>query len=146
MNLNRVFLAGNLTRDPELRYTPKGTPVAEIGLAINRVWTDQEGRKHEDAVFVDVSLWDRLAEVALQYLKKGSPVFIEGRLQLDSWTDKQSGEKRSKLKVVGENIQLLGDGRSRESAPPPRPSVTRTPQPPRPVGVREPDPDAEVPF
>ena len=107
-NLNRVFLIGNLTRGVELRYTPKGTPVAEIGLAINRVWTDDEGRKHEDAVFVDVSLWDQLAQLALQYLKKGSPVFIEGRLQLDSWTDKQTGEKRSKLRVVATNLQLLG--------------------------------------
>jgi single-strand DNA-binding protein len=112
-SLNRVYLIGNLTREVELRYTPKGTPVAEIGLALNRAWTDDEGRKREDAVFVDVSLWDRLAEVALQYLKKGSPVFVEGRLQLDSWTDK-SGEKRSKLRVVATNLQLLG---SKSSAP-----------------------------
>ena len=151
-NLNRVFLMGNLTREVELRYTPKGTPIAEIGLAPNRVWTDDEGRKREDAVFVDVSLWDRLAQVALQYLKKGSPVFVEGRLQLDSWTDK-SGEKRSKLRVVGENLQLLG---SKSSAPIPgaraalepaaaTPRSASTPQVPRhaqSVGI-EPDLDAD---
>jgi single-strand DNA-binding protein len=107
MNYNRVLLIGNLTRDPELRYTPKGTPLPEIGLAINRTWTD-EGQKHEEVTSVDVILWNRLAEIAQQYLKKGSPVFIAGRLQLDTWEDKQTGQKRSRLRVVGENMQLLG--------------------------------------
>jgi single-strand DNA-binding protein len=82
-SLNRVFLIGHLTRDPELRYTPKGTAVAELGRAINRVFSDDQGVKKEDATFVDVTLWGGTAEIAQQYLHKGSPVFIEGRLQLD---------------------------------------------------------------
>jgi single-strand DNA-binding protein len=105
-SLNRVFLIGSLTRDPELRYTPKAVPVAEIFLAINRYRTDDEGRKFEEVTYVDVILWARLAEIALQYLRKGSPVFIAGRLQLDQWDDKATGQKRSQLRVVGENLQL----------------------------------------
>src|SRR5271155_5636101 len=107
-NLNRVLLIGNLTRDPEVRYTPKGTAVAEIGLAVNRIYSGEDGEKKEETTFVDVTLWARQAEVAGQYLKKGRPVFIEGRLQLDTWDDKQTGQKRSKLKVVGEAMQLMG--------------------------------------
>ncbi len=107
-NLNKVMLIGNLTRDPELRHTPKGTAVAEISLAINRVWKDEQGQKQEDTTYVDVTLWGRQAEVAQQYLTKGNPVYIEGRLNLDSWDDKTTGQKRSKLKVVGEALQLLG--------------------------------------
>jgi single-strand DNA-binding protein len=113
MNLNRVFLLGNCTRDIELRYTPKGTPLVETGLAINRVRTD-EGQKREETTFVDVTLWGHTAEVASRYLHKGDPIFIEGRLQLDTWDDKQTGQKRSKLRVVAENMQLLG---FRDSSP-----------------------------
>jgi single-strand DNA-binding protein len=93
-NLNRVFLLGRVIKDPELRYTPKQTAVAELGLAINRVTTDPEGQKHEEVTFVDITLWARQAEIAQQYLKKGSPVFIEGGLQLDTWDDRQPGQKR----------------------------------------------------
>src|SRR4029077_8844671 len=107
-NFNKVMLMGNLTRDPEIRYTPKGTAVAEIGLAINRYFSGENGEKREETTFVDVTLWGRTAEIAGEYLKKGRPVFIEGRLQLDSWEDKQSGQKRSKLKIVGEEMQLIG--------------------------------------
>ncbi len=107
-NLNKVMIIGNLTRDPELRHTPKGTAVAELGLAINRVWRDEQGQKQEDTTFVDVTLWGRLAEIAQQYLTKGSQAYIEGRLTLDTWDDKATGQKRSKLKVVGETLQLLG--------------------------------------
>src|ERR1700730_123000 len=107
-NLNRVLLIGNLTRDPEVRYTPKGTAVTDIGLAVNRVFTSDDGERREEVTYVDVVLWARLAEIAGQYLKKGRPVFIEGRLQLDTWDDKQSGQKRSKLRVIGETMQLLG--------------------------------------
>jgi single-strand DNA-binding protein len=107
-NLNKVMLMGNLTRDPEVRYTPKGTAVAELGLAINRVYSAENGEKREETTFVDVTLWGRTAEIAGEFLKKGRPVFIEGRLQLDSWDDKQTGQKRNKLKVVGEGLQLLG--------------------------------------
>jgi single stranded DNA-binding protein len=130
-NLNRTFLIGNLTRDPDLRYTPKGLAVAEISLAVNRIWTDESGQKHEETVFVDVTLWARQAEIAGQYLHKGNPVFIEGRLQLDTWEDKQTGEKRSKLRVVAENLQLLGkregsEAASLDPARPPRPASART--------------------
>jgi single-strand DNA-binding protein len=105
-NLNRVLLIGNLTRDPELRYTPKGIPIADIGVAVNRKWTDESGAKKEEVTFVDVTLWGRPAEIAQQYLRKGSPVFLEGRLHLDTW--EQNGQKRSRLRVIGENLQLLG--------------------------------------
>ena len=110
-NLNKVMLIGNLTRDPELRYTPKGTAVADVGLAINRVWNNEAGQKQEETTFVDVTLWGRQAELAEKYLGKGRGVYIEGRLQLDTWDDKETGKKRSKLKVVGENLQFLPDGK-----------------------------------
>ena len=107
-SLNKVMLIGNLTRDPEIRYTPKGTAVAELGLAVNRRYTAENGEKREEVTFVDVTLWGKTAELAGEYLKKGRPVYIEGRLQLDSWDDKQTGQKRSKLKIVGEEMQFLG--------------------------------------
>ena len=149
-NLNKVMLMGNLTRDPEVRYTPKGTAVAELGLAINRVYSAENGEKREETTFVDVTLWGRTAEIAGEYLKKGRPVFIEGRLQLDSWDDKQTGQKRSKLKVVGEAMQLMGSRgwrrrrwcRSRNTpapAAPPNP-VRRAParKSPRPIPTSSP--------
>src|ERR687891_1384775 len=107
-SFNKVILLGNLTRDPEVRYTPKGSAVCDLGIAVNRVYTTDSGEKREEVTYVDVVLWARLAEIAGEYLRKGRPVFIEGRLQLDTWDDKQSGQKRSKLKVVGEGLQLLG--------------------------------------
>src|SRR5438477_8622955 len=107
-SFNKVILLGNLTRDPEVRYTPKGSAVADLGIAVNRQYTLENGEKREEVTFVDVTFWGRTAEVAGEYLKKGRPVFIEGRLQLDTWDDKQSGQKRSKLRVVGEMMQLLG--------------------------------------
>lgn len=108
-SLNKVMLIGNLTRDPELRYTPKGTAVAELGLAVNRRYAAGDtGERREETTFVDVTLWGRTAELAAEYLRKGRPVYIEGRLQLDSWDDKQTGQKRSRLRVVGEEMQFLG--------------------------------------
>jgi single-strand DNA-binding protein len=107
-SFNKVILLGNLTRDPEVRYTPKGTAVTDLGLAVNRTYTADNGEKREEVTFVDVTFWGRTAEVAGEYLKKGRPVFVEGRLQLDSWDDKTSGQKRTKLKVIGENMQMLG--------------------------------------
>lgn len=150
-NLNRVLLIGNLTRDPEVRYTPKGTAVTEIGLAVNRVYSGEDGEKKEETTFVDVTLWARQAEIAGQYLKKGRPVFIEGRLQLDSWDDKQTGQKRSRLRVVAENLQLLGsrqegEGSASTSTPRRTPSAPAAPARPEP---RDPDLDAEpddIPF
>ena len=106
---NRVILMGNLTRDPEVRYIPSGTAVSEIGLAVNRTWFDkQSNSREEETTFVDVTLWGREAEVAGEYLSKGRPVLIEGRLQLDSWEDKQTGQRRNKLRVVCERMQMLG--------------------------------------
>jgi single-strand DNA-binding protein len=105
--LNKVFLMGNLTRDPELRRLPSGTAVTELGLALNRSYTDKNGEKHEDVTFVDVTVWDRTAENCCQYLKKGKAVHVEGYLKMDSWEDKATGEKRSKLKVQADNVQFL---------------------------------------
>ncbi|MEX2287330.1 MAG: single-stranded DNA-binding protein [Planctomycetaceae bacterium] len=111
-NFNRVILLGNLTRDPQVRYTPGGTAVADIGLAVNRTWFDkQTNTKNQETTFVDVTLWSRQAEVAGEYLSKGSSVLIEGRLHLDQWDDKETGKKRSKLKVICENMTMVG-GRS----------------------------------
>ncbi len=104
---NRVILLGNLTRDPDLRYTPAGTPVVEIGLAVNERRKNANGEWVDEATFVDVTLWGRTAEVAQEYLSKGSPVLIEGRLRLDTW-ETSEGQKRSKLRVVGERMQMLG--------------------------------------
>jgi single-strand DNA-binding protein len=107
-NVNKVILIGNVTRDPEVKFTPKGSAVADVGLAINRKYTLDTGEKREETTFVDVELWGRLAEIAGEYAKKGSPLYVEGRLRMDTWDDKVSGQKRSRMKVVGENIQLLG--------------------------------------
>ena len=108
-SFNKVILMGNLTRDPQVRYTPGGTAVADIGLAVNRVWFDkQSNQKKEEVTFIDVTLWGRQAEVAGEYLSKGRGVLIEGRLQLDQWDDKTTGEKRSKLKVIGEEMTMVG--------------------------------------
>jgi single-strand DNA-binding protein len=150
-SFNKVILLGNLTRDPEVRYTPKGTAVTELGMAVNRVYTAENGEKREETTFVDVTLWGRTAEIAGEYLKKGRPVFIEGRLQLDTWDDKQSGQKRSKLKVVGEGLQLLGGrpgggggagGGDEESS---GGSRSTRPAPPPKAAPSQPD-DDEIPF
>lgn len=106
---NRVIIVGNLTRDPEVRYTPGGTAVSEIGVAVNRTWFDKNSNeKKEETTFVDVTLWGRQAEVAGEYLSKGRSILIEGYLKTDSWDDKESGKKRSKLKVVAEEMKMLG--------------------------------------
>jgi single-strand DNA-binding protein len=115
-SLNKVMLIGNLTRDPELRYIPNGTPVADFGMAINREYTDREGEKHSETCFVDIVAWQKQAEICYQYLTKGSLVFVEGRLQLDTWETAQ-GEKRSRHRVVAERVQFL-DFRRREPKPP----------------------------
>ena len=156
--ISKVFLLGNLTRDPEVRYTPKGSAVADLGIAVNRQYTLDNGEKREEVTFVDVTLWGRQAEVAGEYLKKGRSVFIEGRLQLDTWDDKTSGQKRSKLKVIGEMMQMLGgrpggggggpdEGGGGEEAPA-RSSKSsggsRSAPPPK-GGSSEPD-DDEIPF
>lgn len=145
-SFNKVILLGNLTRDPEVRYTPKGSAVCDLGIAVNRQYTLDSGEKREEVTYVDVVLWSRLAEIAGEYLKKGRPIFIEGRLQMDSWEDKQTGQKRTKLRVIGETMQLLGGrppgagggegGESRSG---------KTTPPPKPAAGGEPDED-EIPF
>ncbi len=111
---NRVILVGNLTRDPELRYTPKGTAVARLGLAVNRSWRDPETNEtKEEVTFIDVDAWGKQAEVIAQYMKKGRPLLVEGRLKQDSWEDKNTKEKRHKMGVVLESFQFLGDGQGR---------------------------------
>lgn len=142
-NLNKVFVMGNLTRDPEVQFTPKGTAVGNLGIAVNRRvkqgdnWTDE-------TTFVDVTVWGNTAENAQKYLTKGRGVIVEGRLQLDTWDDKETGKKRSKLKVVAENVQFLpgkGDGKPAASDGP----RTRYPNG-KTAPVDEPLEDDEIPF
>ncbi len=122
-SFNKVILAGNLTRDPELRYTPKGTAVAKIGLAVNRTWKTETGETKEEVSFIDVEPWDRQAEVIAQYMRKGRPLLVEGRLKLDTWEDKTTHQKQSKLKVVLEGFSFIdskgpeGGARAGEAPP-----------------------------
>ena len=106
-NLNKVMLIGNLTRDPDLKYTPGNQAVCEFGLAVNRKYRTKEGEDREETTFVDCEAWGKQAEVLKQYMTKGKPLFIEGRLKLDTWEDKDGG-KRSKMRVVIENFQFIG--------------------------------------
>lgn len=126
-NLNQVNLMGNLTRDVELRVTPKGTAIAQFGLAINRKWKDDSGAEREEVVFVDCEAWAKAAETISKYVSKGSPLFVSGRLKLDQWEDKTTKEKRSKLKIVVENFQFLGgdkkDGEQRQAPSAPKPAT-----------------------
>lgn len=118
-SLNKVMLIGNLTRDPEVRFTPKGSAVSDLGIAVNRTYVTDSGEKMQETTYVDVVVWSRLAELAGQYLHKGSPVFIEGRLQMDTWEDKATGQKRSKIRVVADNLQFLGRREGGEDGGPP---------------------------
>lgn len=108
-NYNKVILMGNLTRDPELRYIPSGTAVADMSLAVNETYKNKAGEQVENTCFVDIVAWARQAEICNEYLSKGSPVLVEGRLQLDKWTSKE-GESRSKLRVRADRVQFLGSG------------------------------------
>ncbi len=117
--LNKVFLMGRLTRDPELRYTPQGTAVSDLGLAVNREFTAQGGgERRKETLFIDVTVWRKQAELCCQYLRKGSPIFIEGRLSMDTWQG-QDGQKRTRYRVVAENFQFIGGGRSDAGGPSP---------------------------
>ncbi len=156
-SFNKVIIAGNLTRDPELRYTPKGTAIARIGMALNRRWKNDAGEMQEEVTYVDVDAFGRQAEVVAQYLKKGRPLLVEGRLRLDQWEDKQSGQRRSQMRVVLESFSFMdggsGGGRSEtsdpfeQSAPTSRPAAPAQGRPvPPPVhddGLPE---DDDVPF
>lgn len=110
-SLNKTMTMGNLTRDPTLRYTPKGVGVLELCLAVNRTWTDDGGNKHETATFINATFFGKPAEILNQYCKKGDPLYVEGRLEHDEWEDKKTGQKRSRLKIVGEQFQFLGSKR-----------------------------------
>jgi single-strand DNA-binding protein len=150
---NKVILLGNLTRDPELRYTPKGTAVARLGLAVNRSYKTDTGESKEEVTFLDVDAWGKQAELISQYLRKGNPLFVEGRLRLDQWDDKQTGQKRSAIKVVLENFQFVGGraeggsgGGGAPSAPPSRPPA-RPANPTEPPTSDGPPPEEDdVPF
>ena len=149
-NLNKVFLMGNLTRDPELRYTPSGTAVAEFGLAVNRTWNDRDGQKKEEVCFVDLQAWARSAEVISEYCRKGRPLFVEGRLRYETW-EGRDGQKRSKLRIVVENFQFLGGRRDDKDSAGQRPARPSAPPPPSEPPGDEPSQapyqvDDDIPF
>src|SRR5689334_4569002 len=110
-SLNKVLLMGNLTRDPELRVTPKGTPICQFALAVNRQFKMESGESREEVIFVDIEAWGKQGETIAKYCTKGKPLYVEGRLRLDQWEDKNTKEKKSRMKVVLENFQFLGDSR-----------------------------------
>lgn len=152
-NLNKVQLMGNLTRDPETKYTPKGTCVISFALAINRRYTTESGEKREETTFVDIEAYGRVAETIAEYVKKGDPLYVEGRLKLDQWDDKQTGQKRSRMKVITDAFQFLGlrkredDQGGQDYAPPAREGRPAPQRPPRPPA--DPDLDAapdDIPF
>src|ERR1019366_1148509 len=152
-SFNKVILVGNLTRDPELRYTPKGLAIAKLGLAVNRVWKNEAGENKEEVTFVDIDAFGKQAETIGQYLKKGRPILIEGRLRLDQWDDKQTGQKRSRLGVVAETVQFLGSPAGAEggagAAPAPRaarPAAVASAPASEPVEGDGPPESDDVPF
>ena len=148
-SFNKVVLVGNLTRDPELRYTPKGTAIARIGLAVNRTWRTETGEQKEEVTFIDVDAFGKQAETISQYLKKGRPLLVEGRLKLDQWEDKQTQQKKSKLGVVLESFQFLDSG-NREGggseAPRSRPAAVSKPAAAAPDSDAPAPEDDDVPF
>lgn len=142
---------GNLTRDPELRYTPKGVAIAKIGLAVNRSWRTETGELKEEVTFIDVDAFGRQAETIGQYLKKGNPIFVEGRLKLDQWDDKQSGQKRSRLGVILEGFRFIGGGAKGAEAGAPTGGFEGAPRrapaaaPSRPAPQPQPEPPMDEP-
>jgi len=152
-SFNKVILAGNLTRDPELRYTPKGTAVAQFGLAVNRKWKSETGELKEEVTFVDIDAFGRNAEVVAQYMKKGRPFLVEGRLKLDTWEDKNTHQKQSKMKVVLESFSFIDSNRGDQPAgvpAAPRPAASAAPGTKPPAEAPEadvpPPPEDDVPF
>lgn len=151
-NFNKVYLIGNLTRDPEVRVTPKGTAICQFGLAVNRQFKDESGAMRDETTFVDIEAWGKQGETIGKYCTKGRPLFVEGRLKFDQWEDKTSGQKRSKLKVVLEGFQFLG-GRGEGGAAPAGSDEGESPErhsPParsanRPAAPQE-SSDEDVPF
>ena len=154
-NLNKVLLIGNLTRDPELRYTPQGSAICDLGLAINRQYTTNDGVKKEEVCFVDITAWGRQAETCNRFVKKGSQIFVEGRLKLDSWQDKETGKNRSKINVVAERIQFLSgsgagkhqdEGQDGQQQPYQKPSPQQQSQAPRQESSRSPQQAQRAPV
>jgi single-strand DNA-binding protein len=147
-SFNKVILVGNLTRDPELRYTPKGLAIAKIGMAVNRTWRSESGEQKEEVTFVDVDAFGKQAETIGQYLRKGRPLLIEGRLRLDQWDDKQTGQKRSRLGVVLESFQFLDSGNREGGGAPAAPRAARpATAPPADGDADAPPPESDdVPF
>src|SRR5438874_2456521 len=150
-NFNKVILAGNLTRDPEMRYTPKGTAIARLGLAINRKWKSESGEMKEEVTFVDVDAFGKTAETIAQYLKKGRPILMEGRLRYETWEDKQTNQKRSKLGIVLESFQFIDSGAGRGGdgggeAPRNRPAAPSKPTAEAPEPDMPPHEQDDVPF
>ena len=142
-NFNKVYLMGNLTRDPEMRTTPTGTSVCQFGMAVNRIYNNSSGERQEETTFVDIEAWGRQAETISKYVNKGNPLFVEGRLKLDTWENNE-GEKRSRMKVVLENLQFIsqrgeGGGFSNGSVPDARPSSSAPTQ-------KSEDIEEDVPF
>jgi len=134
-DLNKVFLAGNLTRDPELKYIPSGTAVCKLGIAVSRKYRSKDGELREETAFINVEAWAKTAEYCGENLKKGAPIIVEGRLKMDSWEDKTSGQKRTAIKVSADRIQQISweDRGGRASTPAPRP-------------IEEPVPEDDIPF
>ena len=154
-NLNKVMLIGNLTRDPELRVTPKGTAICQFSLAVNRKFKDESGGEREEVTYVDIEAWSKQGETIAKYCTKGRPLFVEGRLRLDQWEDKTTKEKRSRMKVVLENFQFLGGGRAEGGAPggegggeAPRyaPQAPRSSPTTKPAAPAQENIDEDVPF
>ena len=150
-SFNKVILMGNLTRDPELRYTPSGLAIASIGIAINRRKKDQDGNQKEEVTFVDITAFDKQAEMIGQYFQKGKGIHIEGRLKFDQWEDKNTGQKRSRLGVVLERFSFIGDGQSDGGSPAPQQSAPQQSAPPPPSQPADGPPvdgpgDDDVPF
>lgn len=138
-NLNKVFLMGNLTADPELRYTPSGASVCTLRMAVNRRYTTRQGENRDETLFIDVTVWGKQAEACSQYLSKGRPLFVEGRLRQDTWTT-NDGQKRSKIKAVAERVQFLGPAPDSTGARPSKPAAAEEP-------AAEPSAqDDEIPF
>jgi single-strand DNA-binding protein len=152
MNYNKWIGGGNLTRDPELRYTPKGTAICKISVAINRTLKSESGEKKEEVTFIDVDAFGKTAENIGQYFRKGQPILIEGRLKMDSWEDKQSGQKRSKLGVALESFQFVGSksDESSESIQKPKSSEQMKPESPsqlqHELKPKDDGVDEEIPF
>ena len=167
-SLNKVLLMGNLTRDPDMKYTQGGTAICTLGLAVNRRYQTRQGEDREETCFVDIDVFGRQAELCGNYLRKGAPAFVEGRLRLDQWQDKQTGQNRSKLKVTAQRVQFLGSpggganfgdesgsgysqaGGSQPSPPAParpqqQPQPQPQPQPQQPAGPPQPQPQPQSP-